>query len=98
MSPRVFPAEECFLGGSWWRTETPRRASLSLLKQMEEELQTASGDEEDVLRSEAERLDALAAVAEGLAGFRGDHVEVAIELQNRLRSTAGDLRERATEY
>ena len=69
----------------------------ALMKQMEEELQLADGDEEDVLRSEAERLDALAAVAEGLAGFQGEHVEVAIELQNRLRSTAGDLRERATE-
>ena len=67
----------------------------SLITEIRMELETIARDDPDLMETEAERMDSLATVARGLAGFTGEHVEVAIELQNRLVTTAEELREEA---
>ena len=70
----------------------------AVLEEMEEEWRTVDDEgEEYVLRSEADRLESMATVAEGLAKFPGEHVTLAIDLKNRLRNKVVDLREKAAE-
>ena len=70
---------------------------LELLAQIENECAAEDYDYPEDMQAEAERMNSLAKVADGLSEFRGKHVEQANDLHNRLLVAASELHERATE-
>ena len=70
----------------------------SLFTEIREELENRYCDDDpDLLEMDAERLAALGSVVDRLSDIPGDHVEIAIELHNRLVAAAMAMREQAAE-
>ena len=68
-----------------------------LFDEIEDELLSVPYGEEDPMRDAAERLEACATVTTRLSGISGQHVEKAIDLNNRLSAEVRTLREALAE-
>ena len=68
-----------------------------LLTEIDDDLSSVEYGHGDQMRDAAERLDILALVAERLSRIAGEHVERAVDVNNRLAAEVSSLRDRLAE-